>query len=152
MNFCFLVDLRIQFSSKESLSRQQGLIFVNFRLGFSAPHGTYLWHQLMEWLTQASGGKRAFWGCDSGQVCGIRSLVIHWSANLRTLKDGECDPEEILLIPSSIYRAPFSFLIYFCLYCAARGILVPWPGIEPAPLTLECGVLTTGPLGKSPAI
>ena len=29
------------------------------------------------------------------------------------------------------------------------GILAPWPGIEPAPPTLEDEVLTTGPPGKS---
>ena len=28
--------------------------------------------------------------------------------------------------------------------------LVPWPGIEPGPLHWECGVLATGPPGKSP--
>ena len=31
----------------------------------------------------------------------------------------------------------------------ARGILVPWPGIEPPSLALEGGVLTTGPPGES---
>ena len=31
----------------------------------------------------------------------------------------------------------------------ACGILVPWPGIEPAPSALEGEVLTTGPPGKS---
>ena len=31
----------------------------------------------------------------------------------------------------------------------AWGILVPWPGIEPAPPELEGEVLTTGPPGKS---
>ena len=30
-----------------------------------------------------------------------------------------------------------------------RGILAPWPGIEPAPPALEGEVLTTGPPGKS---
>ena len=29
------------------------------------------------------------------------------------------------------------------------GILVPWPGMEPIPPTLEGEVLTTGPPGKS---
>ena len=32
---------------------------------------------------------------------------------------------------------------------AARGILVPWPGIEPTSPTLEGGLLTTGQPGKS---
>ena len=31
----------------------------------------------------------------------------------------------------------------------ASGILVPWSGVEPAPLHWQCGVLTTGPPGKS---
>ena len=30
------------------------------------------------------------------------------------------------------------------------GILVSWPGIEPVPVTLKHGVLTTGPQWKSP--
>ena len=43
----------------------------------------------------------------------------------------------------------------FCLFCFLRphpvafGILVPQPGIKPMPLLWECGVLTTGPPGKS---
>ena len=36
------------------------------------------------------------------------------------------------------------------LSCFAGGILVPWPGIKPASLALQHGVLTTGPPGKSP--
>ena len=35
-------------------------------------------------------------------------------------------------------------------YCAACGILVPWPGINLCPLQWKGGVLTTGPPGKSP--
>ena len=31
----------------------------------------------------------------------------------------------------------------------AYGILVPWPGIEPVPLTLIAQILTTEPPGKS---
>ena len=38
----------------------------------------------------------------------------------------------------------------FCSFGSeVRGILAPWPGIEPAPPTLEDEVLTTGPPGKS---
>ena len=33
--------------------------------------------------------------------------------------------------------------------CEACGILMSWPGIEPTSPTLEGGVLTTGPPGKS---
>ena len=33
--------------------------------------------------------------------------------------------------------------------CEVRGILVPWPGIEPALPALEGEALTTGPPGKS---
>ena len=40
--------------------------------------------------------------------------------------------------------------VYFCSFGhKACGILVPWPGIEPAPPALEGQVLTTGPAGKS---
>ena len=35
---------------------------------------------------------------------------------------------------------------------AARGILVPAPGMEPASPELEGGFLTTGPPGKSPTL
>ena len=43
-----------------------------------------------------------------------------------------------------------SFLVPFVvLHCAPCGILAPWPVIEPAPASLEGGVLTTGPLEKS---
>ena len=35
---------------------------------------------------------------------------------------------------------------------AARGILVPQPGIEPATPALEGGFLTIGPPGKSPIL
>ena len=41
------------------------------------------------------------------------------------------------------------FFFFFQPHCATCGILVPWPGIEPAPPVLEGGVLTTGPPGKS---
>ena len=34
----------------------------------------------------------------------------------------------------------------------ARGILAPWPGIEPATLMLEGKVLTTGMPGKFPEV
>ena len=47
-------------------------------------------------------------------------------------------------------------LLQYCFYfmfwfsgCKACGILVPWPGIEPASPPVEGEVLTTGPLGKS---
>ena len=33
--------------------------------------------------------------------------------------------------------------------CKSRGILAPWPGIEPTPSALEGEVLTSGPPGKS---
>ena len=57
-----------------------------------------------------------------------------------------------LLIQWSLF---FPFLcwvlrIFFWLrHCAVRGILVPWPGIEPAPTDWKHGVLTTGSPGKS---
>ena len=35
---------------------------------------------------------------------------------------------------------------------AACGILVPWPGVKPAPPALEGGFLTAGPPGKSPVL
>ena len=42
----------------------------------------------------------------------------------------------------------FVFFFNFWLYRVACGILVPWPGMEPASPALDSGVLTTGPLGK----
>ena len=43
------------------------------------------------------------------------------------------------------------FVVAQWLSCpAACGILVPWPGIEPASFAMEGGFLTTGPPGKSP--
>ena len=42
------------------------------------------------------------------------------------------------------------FIVAQWLSCpAACGILVPWPGIEPASFAMEGGFLTTGPPGKS---
>ena len=45
----------------------------------------------------------------------------------------------------------FVCLSHFCLWphCVAYGILLPGLGIEPLPLQWECGVLTTGPPGRS---
>ena len=40
-------------------------------------------------------------------------------------------------------------VVNFCPCCAACGILVPQPGTDPTPPAMECGVLTTGLLGKS---
>ena len=41
-------------------------------------------------------------------------------------------------------------LFYDFVFCHEEcGILVPWPGIEPAPPALEGKILTTGPLGQS---
>ena len=46
-------------------------------------------------------------------------------------------------------------LLQYCLCCMlwflglkARGILAPWPGLEPTAPALEGGVLTTGPPGR----
>ena len=41
--------------------------------------------------------------------------------------------------------------VFYCFWLCheACGILVPWPGIEPAPSALKGKVLTTGPPGKS---
>ena len=45
----------------------------------------------------------------------------------------------------------FCFMFWFFGF-EAYGILTPWPGIEPAPPTLEGKVLTTGLPGKSPRL
>ena len=39
--------------------------------------------------------------------------------------------------------------VWFFFGPKACGILAPWPGIEPAPPTVEGEILTTGPPGKS---
>ena len=44
----------------------------------------------------------------------------------------------------------YLFFFFFLLQCAACGILVLQPRIEHVPLHHECGVLTSGPLGKFP--
>ena len=51
----------------------------------------------------------------------------------------------------SILQVSFSFLLFFFwLRGVPRGILVPQPGTKhPYPLHCKCGVLTTGPAGKS---
>ena len=46
----------------------------------------------------------------------------------------------------------FQKVLHFWLHHLAGGILVPWPGIEPAHLQCKCGVLTVGPPGKSPSL
>ena len=44
----------------------------------------------------------------------------------------------------------FIILIFIsCLCHTARGTLGPWPGLNPHPLHWKCGVLITGPPGKS---
>ena len=146
LNFCFPSDLRIQFSRMKSP-------FGNFRLGFSAPHGTYLWHQLLEWLTHASGGERAFWGY--GKAAGLWFQVLGESIDQQTqglLKMDNVTQRRYSYFPAASITQPFPFEYTFWLYCAASGILAPWPGIEPATVALECGVLTTGLLGKSSTI
>ena len=47
-----------------------------------------------------------------------------------------------------VTRLPL-FYVFGFLGCEACGILVPRPGIKPAPPALESEVLTTGPPGKS---
>ena len=43
----------------------------------------------------------------------------------------------------------FFFSFFFCLHCAACGIFVLWPRIEPVLPALEVWILTTGRPGKS---
>ena len=43
----------------------------------------------------------------------------------------------------------FFFFFFLWLHYAAYGILVPQQGSNPRPLHWKCGVLTTGPPGKS---
>ena len=53
----------------------------------------------------------------------------------------------ILLLPDLVFCL---FVLFWWLHMP-RGILVPWPGIEPRPRQWKRGVLTTGPPGNSPA-
>ena len=49
----------------------------------------------------------------------------------------------------------YNTVLLVCLFwqcCAARGILVPWPGIKPKPPAVEAQSLTTGPPGESPVL
>ena len=46
----------------------------------------------------------------------------------------------------------FTYLKFFWPHHTACGIIVPRPGLEPIPLVVECGVLTTGPPRKSPRV
>ena len=49
-----------------------------------------------------------------------------------------------------MYHSDFIYLIvYFWPRCAACGVLVPQPGIEPGPQQGKRRVLTTEPRGKS---
>ena len=57
-----------------------------------------------------------------------------------------CGPFLKSLLNLLQYR--FCFMFWF-FGLEARGILAPWPGIEPAPPALEGEALTTGPRGKS---
>ena len=50
------------------------------------------------------------------------------------------------------YWLVFFFYDFWCFGHEAGGISAPWPGIEPAPLTLEGEVVTTRPSRKSPGI
>ena len=57
--------------------------------------------------------------------------------------------------PFFFFKSLLNLLQYFFCFMLrffgpkACGILAPWPGIEPVPPSLEGGVLTTGPPGKS---
>ena len=55
--------------------------------------------------------------------------------------------DSISLLVIDLFRFPFLLLF---LAIPACGISVPWPGIESVPLYWKCGVLATGPPGKSP--
>ena len=60
---------------------------------------------------------------------------------------------ELRLCPWFMAQSPeiFSFIyfLFFWPHCVAYGISVPRPGIEPTPLAVNCGVLTTGLPGNS---
>ena len=61
------------------------------------------------------------------------------------LLDSPQTPSEPLWVCVAVCQSTFTFLFLG----APRRILVPWPGIEPAP-TMEAQILTTRPQGKSP--
>ena len=58
--------------------------------------------------------------------------------------------------PAALFYFIYLFFIYFILvfwlHCAARGILVPWPGIEPYPCLGNTESYTLDHRGKSPHI
>ena len=57
----------------------------------------------------------------------------------------------LVFVDSLLWRAGVSLVVACGLSCpAARGILVPQPGIEPESPALEGRFFTTGPPGKSP--
>ena len=77
----------------------------------------------------------------SAQACTCRSLFFF----LRFFFDVEHFFKSLYWICYNIA----SVLCFVFLPWGACGILAPWPGIKPAPPSLEGEVLTTGPPGKS---
>ena len=61
---------------------------------------------------------------------------------------------QVWKLPCYCWIGPYAWFLFVCffniwLHCAARGILVPWLGIEPPSPPMEEGVLTSGPPGNS---
>ena len=82
-------------------------------------------------------------------------FVKSWDISLINLKELFCHllrcqkPEpEVLNVLQILVELFVQLAFCFCLCCVACRILVPRPGIEPAPLRWEHGVLTTGPPGS----
>ena len=73
--------------------------------------------------------------------CGMRASLQLWREGFLSVVCGT---------RALSWRHTSSVVVVRGLSCpAARGILVPRPGIEPASPALEGGFFTTGPLGKS---
>ena len=64
-------------------------------------------------------------------------------------KNSKVHLEGLVLGPEALLLFFFN-LAALDLSCSRQDLVVPWPGMEPRPLNGEFGVLTAGPLGKSP--
>ena len=74
--------------------------------------------------------------------------IIFWALLMLVPQDVPCHPiVKSAFSPRGLGVCFVLFCFFFC--CATCGNFVPQPGVEPVLLTLERGVLTTGPPRKS---
>ena len=93
------------------------------------------------------GLKRFFWS-----FLRIFVLIIFFSYCMLSTFSTKALSFSVLIIPARLAYMTFCSVLYFGWGAQhmACGILVPWPGIGPAPLQWSRGVLTIGPPGKCP--